>query len=182
MLAQTHFASGHTEPKGTTGGDCRAQPVLGLHPCLPALAVPIQLLKEPRTGCWWCWGYLTPSTALEMPEPQSTGVAHRCEVWWHLLSCQHTTPVPAHTPLPLSWQAAGHCSHQHLGQLKPFFFQLTQLTPPEMYLPVGIDGFYSFETSNFNCSESTGFKGLPDLMSKPCESAELCQVPPNKKT
>lgn len=60
-------------------------------------------------------------------------------------------------------------------QLKPFLFQLTHLTPPEIYLPVGMDCFYSFKTSNCNCSEPIGFKGLPDLMSKPCESAELCQ-------
>lgn len=60
-------------------------------------------------------------------------------------------------------------------QLKPSLFQLTHLTPPEIYLPVGIDCFYSFKTSNCNCSEPIGFKGLPDLTSKPCESAELCQ-------
>lgn len=114
-----------------------------------------------------------------MSEQQIIGVAPRCEVWWHLLSCQHTTPVPDQTPPPLSaGRQQGTAVQPAIStqvQLKPSLFQLTHLTPPEIYSPVGIDCFYSFKTSNCNCSEPIGFKGLPDLTSKPCESAELCQ-------
>jgi len=46
ILALEHFVSARMQPDGSTGGDCKPQPVLGLHHCLLTLGVPTQLQNE----------------------------------------------------------------------------------------------------------------------------------------
>lgn len=43
ILALPRFVSGYMQPYGSTGRDCRPQPVLDLHPCSDTLSVPVQL-------------------------------------------------------------------------------------------------------------------------------------------
>lgn len=138
----------------------------------------------PRTRCWWCSGYLTPSTALEMSEQMN----HSCspQVWSlvtpALLPAHHPCARPDTSP-PLSWQAAGHCNaacHQHLGAAETVLVSVHTAHTSRNLLAIWYRLFLQLQNLKLQLLVTFGFKGLPDLMSKPFESAELFQVPQKK--
>lgn len=111
ILVLPHFVSGHMQPDGSTGGDCRPQAVLRLHPCPPTPCSSKTSSKTkmlgvagvfgPQDAAWdiralgrspWMWSLLTPAL---LP------THHRC-----------ARPDWSHHPplLPLGWQQWGQAA------------------------------------------------------------------------